>query len=57
MPILEIEIVGPIDDKEIAHPLAETAARILRTGPGKNWVKIYFLPASSAVFKNFKPAS
>jgi phenylpyruvate tautomerase PptA (4-oxalocrotonate tautomerase family) len=46
MPILEIEIVGSVEGHpNIARELADSAAEVLRTGPGHTWVKVRYLPA------------
>ena len=45
MPILEVEIVGAFEKENIAQPLADAAAKVLKTGPGRTWVKMRFLPA------------
>ncbi len=47
MPILEIEIVGAIEAKiNLAQLLADTAAEVLKTEPGRTWVKVRYLPAA-----------
>lgn len=45
MPILEVEIIGTVNKENIAQPLADAAAEVLKTGPGRTWVKVRFLPS------------
>ncbi len=45
MPILEVEIVGTIEGTgNLAQPLADAAGEILKTEPGRTWIKMHFLP-------------
>jgi len=47
MPILTFEIVGPIENEDLAHSLANTAGEILGAKQGTTWVKIHFLPTEN----------
>ncbi len=44
MPILDFEIIGPLDEKSnLSQILADAAADILKSKPGNTWVKLHFL--------------
>lgn len=49
MPILEIEITGPLPDPEdaLASRLAEAAGQALDSREGGTWIKLRHLPASA----------
>jgi len=44
MPILDVELVGePPADGDLARRLADAAGVVLKTPPGKTWVRLRFL--------------
>lgn len=47
MPILDVEIVGNIEQQGIAQTIADAAGRVLKTGPGRTWVKVRFLNSNN----------
>lgn len=47
MPILEVEIVGPVSDatrRDLARRIADAAGIALESRPGGTWVRVRFVP-------------